>query len=152
MIVLLQRVSRSAVSVSGQTIAQVNQGILALIGFERGDGNTELERMGQRLLNYRIFSDDESKMNLNVQQVGGGILLVPQFTLAADTNRGNRPSFSIAAAPDDGRRLFQQFAAQIQQQHADTACGEFGADMQVSLINDGPVTFWLQVQPKGPLI
>ncbi len=148
MIVLLQRVSRSAVSVDGQTIAQIDQGILALIGFERGDGNTELERMGQRLLNYRIFSDEQGKMNLNVQQVGGGVLLVPQFTLAADTHRGNRPSFSIAAAPDDGRRLFQQFTALIQQRHTDTACGEFGADMQVSLVNDGPVTFWLQVKPK----
>lgn len=149
MIVLLQRVSQAAVSVNQETIAQIGQGILALVGFERGDGDAELERLGQRLLNYRIFSDDAGKMNLNVQQIQGGVLLVPQFTLAADTHRGNRPGFSYAAAPEDGRLLFRQFADQVQQLHPNTSSGEFGANMQVSLINDGPVTFWLQVKPSN---
>ncbi len=144
MILLLQRVSRADVSIAGNTIAQIGRGILALVGFERGDRQSELQRMGKRLLNYRLFSDANGKMNLSIQDVQGELLLVPQFTLAADTSQGNRPGFSYAAAPDDGLRLFQIFTDQIQQNYAKTECGEFGADMQIGLINDGPVTFWLQ--------
>ncbi len=144
MILLLQRVSRADVSVSGSTIAQIGRGILALVGFERGDGDAELSRLGERLLNYRIFSDDNGKMNLSIQAIQGELLLVPQFTLAADTSRGNRPGFSYAAAPAEGLRLFQQFSEQLKSQYPKIGCGRFGADMQVSLINDGPVTFWLQ--------
>jgi len=144
MIVLLQRVSQAKVSIAEQTIAQIGLGILALVGFQRGDSNTDLEYLCQRLLNYRIFPDNDGKMNLSLQAVQGELLLVPQFTLAADTNRGNRPGFSYAATPDEGLRLFQKFSEQVQQQHPQTQFGQFGADMQVSLINDGPVTFWLQ--------
>lgn len=147
MIVLLQRVTQASVSVAGQTIASIGPGILALTGFERGDENAQLQRLGERLLNYRIFPDAEGKMNYNVRQANGGLLLVPQFTLAADTSSGNRPGFSPAAPPDEGKRLFDRFANQMQQKHTPVELGEFDADMQVSLINDGPVTFWLQVKP-----
>lgn len=146
MIALLQRVTQAHVAVSGQIIGQIEQGLMVLIGVERGDSSVQADRLLERLLTYRVFSDANDRMNLSVQDIKGGILLVPQFTLAADTTKGTRPGFSSAASPDIGRQLFDHFVAQAQQQHAPVATGEFGADMQVSLINDGPVTFWLQVR------
>ena len=147
MIGLLQRVSKASVAVGGETIGAIEQGLMVLLGVERGDTEVEANRLLERLLGYRVFADSDDKMNLSLKDVQGGLLLVPQFTLAADTQKGARPSFSSAASPEDGQRLFDYFLAQAQQQHAEVASGRFGADMQVSLINDGPVTFWLQVTP-----
>jgi D-tyrosyl-tRNA(Tyr) deacylase len=147
-IALIQRVSEGRVAVAGKTIGAIEHGILALIAVERDDAELQADRLLERLLSYRIFADANDRMNLNVQQVGGGLLLVPQFTLAADTSKGTRPGFSAAAAPEEGRRLFRYFAEQARRRYAPVAEGEFGADMQVSLINDGPVTFWLQVAPS----
>ncbi len=147
MIILLQRVSQASVSVAGEMVAQIGPGLLALTGFERGDSDPELQRLGERLLNYRVFADDQGKMNLSLLDVQGGLLLVPQFTLAADTQSGNRPGFSHAAPPAAGEQLFRQFSAQLRQTLPALECGVFGANMQVSLINDGPVTFWLQSRP-----
>ncbi len=148
MIALLQRVSEAAVHVNGKIVGRIDKGILALIGVQRGDREQQANRLLQRLLAYRIFPDHRQRMNLDVRQAGGGLLLVPQFTLAADTNSGNRPSFSPAAAPADGERLFNYLAQQAQLEIENFSTGEFGADMKVSLINDGPVTFWLQVEPS----
>ncbi|GAB4119246.1 MAG: D-aminoacyl-tRNA deacylase [Wenzhouxiangellaceae bacterium] len=150
MILLLQRVSSASVSVDDNCIAAIGAGILVLCGFERGDDADMLPRMCERLLNYRLFSDTDGKMNLSVKACAGELLLVPQFTLAADTGKGNRPGFSTAAAPRLGRALFVQFVEQVQARHAATQCGRFGADMQVALVNDGPVTFWLQQSPQSP--
>jgi D-tyrosyl-tRNA(Tyr) deacylase len=147
MIALIQRVSEAAVHVNGQSVAAIGTGMLALVGVERGDVNQQADRLLQRLLAYRIFPDDEGRMNLDVRQAGGGLLLVPQFTLAANTRKGNRPSFTAAADPAEGERLFNYLADQAQGQVHPLAKGVFGADMQVSLVNDGPVTFWLQVPP-----
>ena len=147
MIALLQRVSHAAVSVAGREVARIGTGLLVLVGVERGDTTQQADRLLSRLLAYRVFADDGGKMNLDVRQQGGGLLLVPQFTLAADTSRGNRPGFSTAASPDIGLELFEYFVGQARQQHNTVATGQFGADMQVSLCNDGPVTFWLQVAP-----
>ena len=118
-----------------------------MIGVERGDSEKQADRLLQRILAYRMFPDNADRMNLNVLQAGGGLLLVPQFTLAADTNKGNRPSFTAAAEPAEGQRLFVYLARQAHLEMDDIAIGIFGADMQVSLVNDGPVTFWLQVPP-----
>lgn len=148
MIGLLQRVSEASVVVDGETIGAIGQGLMVLVGVERGDTEVEADRLLQRLLTYRVFADSDDKMNLSLKDVQGGLLLVPQFTLAADTQKGARPSFSGAASPADGQRMFDYILAQAQQQHADVASGQFGADMQVSLINDGPVTFWLQSNPR----
>ncbi len=147
MIALIQRVSTAAVHVRGESIGEIGPGLLALIGIEQGDGKPQVERLLQRLLGYRVFADAQGKMNLGLQDIGGGLLLVPQFTLAADTRKGMRPSFSRAAAPDEGERLFNLLLEQARQRHSPVAAGRFGADMQVSLVNDGPVTFWLQVPP-----
>jgi D-aminoacyl-tRNA deacylase len=144
MIGLLQRVACASVHVDGRIVAAVERGILVLVGVERGDTDAQAARLAQRLLGYRVFADDAGKMNRSVQDIGGGVLLVPQFTLAADTNKGMRASFTSAAAPDEGRRLFEHLAALVRAKHANVACGVFGADMQVHLINDGPVTFWLR--------
>ncbi len=149
MIGLLQRVSQASVSVDGKTVGAIGRGLLVLIGVERGDDEVRADRLLERLLGYRVFPDADGKMNLSVQDIAGGLLLVPQFTLAADTNKGMRASFTPAAAPADGRRLFEYLLRQARQQHANVANGIFGADMQVSLTNDGPVTFWLQVPPEG---
>lgn len=143
MIALIQRVSRAAVHVEGSEIASIGKGILALVGVERGDGETEGARLAERVLAYRIFADGQGKMNLSLKDIGGELLAVPQFTLAADTNSGLRPSFSSAAPPEEGRRLFDIFVSNARAVHV--ATGRFGADMQVSLVNDGPVTFWLRV-------
>lgn len=145
MIGLLQRVSVARVEVEAQTIGAIERGLLVLLGVERGDTPREADRLLERLLTYRVFPDREGKMNLNVQEVDGGMLLVPQFTLAADTRKGARPSFTPAAPPESGRRLFDYFVERARAHHPHIAAGCFGADMQVSLTNDGPVTFWLQV-------
>ena len=146
MIALIQRVIRASVEVDSQIIGQIDQGILALIGVERGDREATADRMLQRIIGYRIFEDSAGKMNLSRAEINGGLLLVPQFTLAANTNSGMRPSFSTAAPPAEGERLFEYLVSQAEMSHPDVATGLFGADMQVSLINDGPVTFWLQVK------
>jgi D-tyrosyl-tRNA(Tyr) deacylase len=149
MIALLQRVTRAQVAVANATIGEIGVGLLVLIGVEKGDGEPEADRLLDRLLNYRVFSDANDRMNLSVQEVQGGLLLVPQFTLAADTRKGNRPGFSSAATPDEGRRLFSYFVECARARHNPVGVGQFGADMQVSLVNNGPVTFWLQVPPDS---
>ena len=146
MIGLLQRVSAARVDVDGRTIAAIGRGLLVLVGVEAGDGAEQAERLLERLLGYRVFPDAAGKMNLSLRDIGGGLLLVPQFTLAADTRSGARPGFSTAAAPEVGARLFAHLAACARARHADVGSGSFGADMQVTLTNDGPVTFWLQVR------
>ena len=147
MIALIQRVSEAAVDVNDRRVGSIARGILALVGVERGDSGREADRLLERLLAYRIFPDAEGRMNLDVRQAGGGLLLVPQFTLAANTRKGNRPSFTSAAEPAEGERLFDYLAGRAAASHEPVATGRFGADMQVSLVNDGPVTFWLQVPP-----
>ncbi|MCW8880455.1 MAG: D-aminoacyl-tRNA deacylase [Kangiellaceae bacterium] len=143
MIALIQRVTNANVIVEKQIIGEIEQGILALIGVEKNDSHANADRLLERLLGYRIFSDQDDKMNLSVADIGGGLLLVPQFTLAADTRKGKRPSFSSAAPPATGAELFDYFVSQAKQNYNQVATGQFGADMQVSLCNDGPVTFWL---------
>ena len=147
MITLIQRVSEAAVHVNGNVVGRIGPGILALMGVERGDTEKQADRLLQRVLAYRIFPDAEERMNLDVRQAGGGLLLVPQFTLAANTRKGNRPSFTSAAPPAEGERLFDYFLARAHDEMSPVASGTFGADMKVHLVNDGPVTFWLQVPP-----
>ncbi|WP_018918566.1 D-aminoacyl-tRNA deacylase [Vreelandella zhanjiangensis] len=142
--VLIQRVKQASVVVEGQTIGAIDQGLLALVGVERDDSDAAVEKMLHKLLHYRVFSDAEGKMNLNLQQVNGGLLLVSQFTLAAETRKGLRPGFSSAAAPAEGERLFNQLVTKAQSAWPNVATGQFGADMQVALVNDGPVTFLLE--------
>jgi D-tyrosyl-tRNA(Tyr) deacylase len=148
MIALLQRVSHASVVVEGQEIGAIGAGLMVLLCAERGDSEKEADLLLAKLLGYRVFGDAAGKMNLSVLDVSGGLLLVPQFTLAADTKSGTRPSFTPAAAPADGLRLFDYFVGKARTRHATVATGQFGADMKVSLTNDGPVTFWLQVAPK----
>lgn len=148
MIGLLQRVSQASVTVDGQVVGAIGPGLMVLVCAERGDTEREADALLAKLLGYRVFSDDAGKMNRSVTDVEGGLLLVPQFTLAADTKSGTRPSFTPAASPEDGRRLFNHFVAAARTRHPTVETGQFGADMQVSLTNDGPVTFWLQVEPK----
>jgi len=143
-IALLQRVSTASVTVEGEVIGSIGRGILALIGVERGDSEAEADRLAEKIVAYRIFPDDAGKMNRSLKDIGGELLAVPQFTLVADTKSGTRPSFSSGASPADGERLFRYFATR-----SGAATGRFGADMQVSLVNDGPVTFWLQVSPQN---
>ena len=147
MIGLLQRVSRADVNVAGECVGAIERGLLVLIGVEQGDSEREADRLVERLLGYRVFADAAGKMNLSVQDIAGGVLLVPQFTLAADSHKGMRPSFSSAASPEEGRRLFEYVVQQVSVKHSPVATGRFGGDMQVSLTNDGPVTFWLRVPP-----
>lgn len=147
MIALLQRVTQAWVEVDGSRIGEIDSGLMILLGVERGDGAVQADRLLERLLGYRVFADQEGRMNLSVAETGTGLLLVPQFTLAADTRKGRRPGFSAAAEPDEGRRWFDYFVEQSRDRHDPVACGRFGADMQVGLVNDGPVTFWLQVSP-----
>jgi D-tyrosyl-tRNA(Tyr) deacylase len=148
-IALIQRVSQARVVVNDSVIGEIASGVLALIGVEKGDAEVQAGRLLDRLLGYRIFPDDEGKMNLSLTDVGGGLLLVPQFTLAADTHKGTRPSFSSAAPPGDGQRLFDHFVSLARASHPIVATGRFGADMKVHLVNDGPVTFWLQAKPEA---
>lgn len=152
MIALIQRVTQASVVVEGATVGAIGAGLLALVCAERGDTEREADALLSKLLAYRVFSDDAGKMNRSVLDIGGALLLVPQFTLAADTRSGTRPSFTPAAAPADARRLFDYFLQLAQQRAAGVttvASGVFGADMQVALVNNGPVTFWLQVRPAS---
>ena len=144
MIALLQRVLQARVEVKQQVVGQISQGLLVFAGFEPRDDKASVLRMLERILNYRVFADADDKMNLSLRDIDGGLLLVPQFTLAADTQRGRRPSFTTASRPDEGQALFDFIVQQARQNHTDTACGQFGADMQVFLQNDGPVTFILK--------
>lgn len=145
MIGLLQRVSQARVEVNQQVIAAINTGLVVLIGIEKADTETRADRLLQRLLGYRVFPDNDGKMNLSLTDTNGDLLLVPQFTLPADTAKGMRPSFSAAAPPQRGRELFDYLLTQARAAHPNVAAGVFGACMQLTLTNDGPVTFWLQV-------
>ncbi len=144
MIVLLQRVLTASVVVDNKTIASIEQGVLQFVAVQKHDDEDTITRMCERVLGYRIFADDQDKMNKNVMDIKGDILAVPQFTLAADTNKGMRPNFSHAAPPDIGRTLFDYFLSTLKSKYARVKAGKFGANMQVQLTNDGPVTFWLQ--------
>ena len=148
MITLLQRVSEARVEVSGEVVGAIQQGILVFVGVEAEDTEETAQRLVERLLNYRVFSDDAGKMNLSVRDVSGGLLLVSQFTLAADTRKGRRPSFTSAAPPEHGRRIFDHMLSFANSVHEPVATGRFGADMQVHLINDGPVTILLDSKNK----
>ena len=150
MIALLQRASSASVVVDGTAVGEIGAGLMVLVCAERNDSEREADALLTRLLGYRVFADDAGKMNRSVADVGGGLLLVPQFTLAADTRSGTRPSFTPAAPPEVGRRLFDYFVERARRQHRMVETGRFGADMKVSLTNDGPVTFWLQIKPKTP--
>ena len=145
MIALLQRTTEARVDIGGRTVAAIGSGILALVGFHKEDSPAQIGRMAERILGYRLFADEEGKMNRSLVDTGGALLLVPQFTLAADTDRGMRASFSSAAPPDAGRMLFDNLCEECRERHGPVQSGEFGADMQVHLTNDGPVTFILQI-------
>ncbi|MES0327487.1 MAG: D-aminoacyl-tRNA deacylase [Gammaproteobacteria bacterium] len=145
MIGLLQRVTRASVTVDGESIAQIGTGLMVLVGVEKNDSRDQAERLVKKLLEYRVFSDDDGKMNLSVLDIAGEVILVPQFTLAADTDKGKRPSFSSAAPPEQAADLFAAVVDIMSRQIPQVQTGKFGADMAVELINDGPVTFWLQV-------
>lgn len=144
MIALIQRVKQASVAVQGETIGAIDTGLLALVAVQPDDTEASIERMAERLLAYRVFSDAEGRMNLSVQAVSGGVLLVSQFTLAADTRSGLRPSFTSAAPPEQALAGFNTLVDAVRRRHDPVATGRFGADMQVSLVNDGPVTFWLE--------
>ena len=148
MIGLLQRVTEAWVSLDGRRVAAIDRGLLVLLGVEAGDNTGTGSRLLHKMLNYRIFPDAAGRMNVGLAAVGGGLLLVPQFTLVADTRKGLRPSFGAAAAPAQGRALFEALVAAARAQHPSVEAGVFGANMQVGLVNDGPVTFWLQVQSE----
>jgi D-tyrosyl-tRNA(Tyr) deacylase len=148
MIGLLQRVSQASVVVDGETVGAIGAGLMVLLCAERNDTEREADLLLSKLLSYRVFSDDAGKMNRSVTDVAGGLLLVPQFTLAADTQSGTRPSFTPAAPPAEGKRLFDYFVEKARARHPVVETGRFGAHMQVSLTNDGPVTFWLQVKAQ----
>ena len=145
MIALIQRVLSASVTVTGETVGEIGPGLLVLLGVEKGDTDESAQKLSRKVLNYRIFSDENDKMNLNIQQAGGSVLVVSQFTLAADTQRGLRPSFSDGAEPKEAERLYQYFTLCCREQGIATETGRFAADMKVALVNDGPVTFWLQV-------
>jgi D-tyrosyl-tRNA(Tyr) deacylase len=142
--VLLQRVKNARVEVAGETVGEIQQGLLLLVGIERHDTPAGVSRMADKLLAYRVFADVAGKMNLSVRDIGGGVLAVSQFTLAADTQKGLRPSFSCAAPPDQAADLFDLLVRNLRERHTPVACGVFAADMQVHLVNDGPVTFLLE--------
>ena len=150
MIALIQRVAEARVEVGGETVGAIGRGVLALVGVERGDGEAEAARVAERVLGYRIFPDAEGKMNLSLLDIQGELLAVPQFTLAADTKKGTRAGFSTAAAPDEGKRLFDLFVDFSRKGGSQVKTGRFGSEMRVSLVNDGPVTFWLQASPAKP--
>jgi D-tyrosyl-tRNA(Tyr) deacylase len=140
---LLQRVSQARVEVAGETVGEIGRGLLVLVGVQKGDDEPRADRLLERVLGYRVFPDADDRMNLSLRDIDGGLLLVPQFTLAADTRKGTRASFTSAAPPGVGLRLFEQLVTQARRAHTRVAAGRFGADMKVSLTNDGPVTFWL---------
>lgn len=145
MIALIQRVSEASVTVEGEVTGAIGQGLLVLLGVEQGDDEAKADKMLHKVSGYRVFSDENGKMNLNVSQIGGSLLVVSQFTLAADTKSGMRPSFSCGAHPSEAERLYDYFVAKAAASGIPTATGRFAADMKVALVNDGPVTFWLQV-------
>ncbi len=148
MIAMIQRAARGAVRVDDEAIGEIGTGLVCLVGVTDGDGPAQARRLAERVMNYRVFPDEQGRMNRSVRDIEGGILAVPQFTLAADTRRGNRPSFTPAAAPEKASELFDAFVAALRAVHPGrVATGRFGADMQVELVNDGPVTFWLEVTP-----
>ncbi len=149
MIALLQRVLEAKVVVEEATVGTIGAGLMVLLCAERNDTEREADALLAKLLSYRVFADEAGKMNRSVTETQGGLLLVPQFTLAADTQSGTRPSFTPAAAPAEGKRLFDYFVEKARAKHAIVETGEFGAHMQVSLTNDGPVTFWLQIKPQN---
>lgn len=148
MIGLLQRVRQAQVDIDSERVATIGAGMLVLVGVQHDDNEATADRLLQRLLGYRVFADADGKMNLNIKQAGGELLLVPQFTLAADTNNGMRPGFSLAASPAAGEQLFSYLLAQARSQPLPVESGRFGEDMQVTLVNDGPVTFWLEVNHR----
>lgn len=152
MIGLLQRVTGARVTVAGETVGAIERGIAVLVGVEKGDDETAAERLLARLLGYRVFPDADGRMNLSLRDTGGGLLLVPQFTLAADTTKGTRASFTSAAAPGDARRLFVHLVERARAAWPNVATGRFGADMQLHLVNDGPVTFRLSALPGAPTV
>ena len=141
----MQRVTNARVDVDGQTVGEIGRGLLVLVAVHRDDSERDVARLAERILSYRVFPDEEGRMNRSVLDEKGGLLLVPQFTLAADTRKGRRPSFSTAAPPDHARRMFEVLLGVARHRQPGVQSGRFGADMQVSLTNDGPVTFWLQV-------
>lgn len=145
MIALLQRVKQASVSVDEEIIGEINQGLLVFVGVEKEDSKEKAKRLVERVLNYRVFSDKQDKMNLSVKDIQGDVLWVSQFTLVADTKKGNRPGFGRGASPELGSELFEQVLNYADQLHSSNAAGKFAADMQVALVNDGPVTFWLEV-------
>ena len=147
MIALLQRVTQAQVTVAGEVIARIGPGLVVLVGIERGDGPPQAERLLERLLSYRVFADSKGHMNLSLADVEGALLVVPQFTLAADTRKGTRPSFTPAAPPPLGKQIFEYLFAQAKARYSRCAAGRFGAHMQLSLTNDGPVTFTLRIPP-----
>lgn len=147
MIGLLQRVSEASVRVGGEIVGEIGRGLMVLVAVERGDTPAQARRLAERLVAYRVFEDQAGKMNLDVREAGGGILLVPQFTLAADTSKGNRPSFSRAAGPGLGGDIFDMLVREVRERCPRVATGRFSANMAVSLVNQGPVTFWLRVAP-----
>ncbi|OAD83565.1 D-tyrosyl-tRNA(Tyr) deacylase [Comamonas thiooxydans] len=149
MMSVIQRVKQARVEVDGRITGQIEQGLLALVCAERGDTEAEADKLLAKMLKLRIFSDEAGKMNKSLQDIGGGLLVVSQFTLAADTRGGNRPSFTAAAAPDEGRRLYEYFVDQARLAHAQVQTGEFAADMQVHLVNDGPVTIPMRMEPQA---
>jgi D-tyrosyl-tRNA(Tyr) deacylase len=144
MIALLQRVSSAQVEVAGNRVAAIDRGILALVGVQKGDNERRADRLLERILGYRVFADTSERMNLSLRDIHGGLLLVPQFTLAADTRKGTRASFTSAAPPQEGHRLFDYLVLRAGDDHPQVQCGRFGADMRVTLANEGPVTFWLE--------
>ncbi len=144
MIGLLQRVTHASVTIGGDIVASINTGLLVFIGIEKNDSEHQAKRLFEKITAYRVFADDKGKMNLSLQDINGGLLLVPQFTLPADTSKGLRPSFSDAAPPEAGKQLFDYFIEHARNHYSTVESGVFGADMQVRLNNDGPVTFWLQ--------
>jgi D-tyrosyl-tRNA(Tyr) deacylase len=144
MITIIQRVTTAKVTIDNQDIGKIDAGIMALVAVEKNDTQKDAERLLERILNYRIFADSNDRMNLSLRDINGGLLLVPQFTLAADTQKGNRPSFTSAAPPEKGRQLFEYLQHTARTTYPNVELGQFGADMQVSLVNDGPVTFILK--------
>jgi D-tyrosyl-tRNA(Tyr) deacylase len=148
MIALIQRVREARVSVGGQPVAEIGMGLLGLVAVERGDRESTAGKLLERMLGYRIFPDEAGRMGRSLREIGGGLLLVPQFTLAADTRSGSRPSFSPAAAPEVGKELFLYLVQTARERHETVASGIFGADMDVALVNAGPVTFWLRTGPE----
>jgi len=148
MIALIQRARRGAVRVNDEVVGEIGPGLVCLVGVGQGDGPAQAKRLAERVLKYRVFPDGQGRMNRSVSDTAGGVLAVPQFTLAADTRRGNRPSFTPAADPAEAERLFEVFVDRLETDHSGpVGTGRFGADMQVELVNDGPVTFWLEARP-----